>query len=241
VQAYLDLNVPGWEHLTIHESSPSNDFVARHAADYTASQYFANVPRGQYRDGIRSENLEALTLPDESVDVFVTQDVLEHVFSPEAAIREIHRVLRPGGCHVFTTPKHKGMAQTVQRARITDGEIEYLLDAAYHGNPIGDNRALVTYDYGADFEQLLSDWSAQSVLTYTTQDRALGLDAEFNEVFVIRKPRRAVAAVADVEPRAPRAPRSRRLAAVVRPVVPQRVRPALRGLLVKLDARLRRK
>jgi SAM-dependent methyltransferase len=232
VQAVLDTQAPGWEQLTVHESSPSNDFIRRFAADYTASQYFPDVPRGEYRDGVRSENIENLTLDDESVDIFITQDVLEHVFNPDAAIREIHRVLKPGGLHVFTTPKHKLLEKTVQRARLLpDGTVEHILDEQYHGNPIGDNRALVTYDYGVDFEQLLSEWAGQSVRAIHTRDRSLGLDAEFNEVFVIAKPSAPSAAVSTP------AGGTQQLAKLARRIVPRRARPAVRKVVERVATR----
>ncbi|MEP6527337.1 MAG: class I SAM-dependent methyltransferase [Nocardioidaceae bacterium] len=187
----LDDYFPDWEGREIHESSPSNDFIRRHAARYTASQLFPNVARGKYRGKVRSEDLEALTLPESSVDIFITQDVLEHVFHPDRALREIHRVLRPGGVHVFTTPKHHTLAETVQRASSgADGSIEYLLERQYHGNPIGDNRALVTFDFGVDFEERLRSWLGEAALvaTIATVDLGRGIDAEHNEVFVVRKP-----------------------------------------------------
>jgi SAM-dependent methyltransferase len=190
IQTVLDSRFPGWEQLVIHESSPSNDFISRYASQYSASQYFPDVPRGETAaNGVRSEDVENLTFGDESIDIFITQDVLEHVFRPERAIAEIHRVLKPGGAHVFTAPKHKGLLETVQRAALnSDGTIEYLLPEEYHGNPIGDNKALVTYDYGYDFEQLMSTWAGTSVEVFHTLDRSRGLDAEFNEVYVIVKP-----------------------------------------------------
>lgn len=190
IQTVLDIRFPGWEQMVIHESSPSNDFISRYASQYSASQYFADVPRGETAaNGVRSEDVENLTFDDESIDIFITQDVLEHVFSPERAIADIHRVLKPGGAHVFTAPKHKGLLETVQRAALnSDGSVEHLLPEEYHGNPIGDNKALVTYDYGYDFEQLMSTWAATSVEVFHTLDRSRGLDAEFNEVYVIVKP-----------------------------------------------------
>jgi SAM-dependent methyltransferase len=188
LQTVLDETVSGWHDLTVHESSPSNNFIERWCSDYSSSQYFADVPRGEYRDGVRSENVEALTFLDESIDLFITQDVLEHVFDPEKAIQEIHRVLRPGGAHVFTAPKHRGLDRSRRRAQLSaDGMVKHLLPEEYHGNPIGDNKALVTWDYGYDFEQLLSQWSGVGVQAHHRLDRGLGLDAEFNEVFVIRK------------------------------------------------------
>lgn len=188
LQYVLDTRFPGWEHRTVHESSPSHDFIERFAHDYTSSQYFPGIPPGSEHNGSRCENVESLTFADESIDIFITQDVLEHVFDPAAAVREIHRVLRPGGAHVFTAPKHKGLLETIQRARINqDGEVEHLMEESYHGNPVGDGKALVTFDYGYDFELLMSDWSGATVEAVHTRDRGLGLDAEFNEVFVIRK------------------------------------------------------
>jgi SAM-dependent methyltransferase len=189
LQHVLDEQFPGWEGSSLHESSPSNDFIRRYALDYSCSQFFPDVPRGATRGAIRSEDIENLTYPDGSIDIFITQDVMEHVFNPDRAIAEIHRVLRPGGAHVFTAPKHKGLLESRQRARLhPDGTVEHLLDAQYHGNPIDDGGALVTWDYGYDFEQLMSVWSGASVAAVHTVDRSFGIDAEHNEVFVIRKP-----------------------------------------------------
>ncbi|HEY2386751.1 MAG TPA: methyltransferase domain-containing protein [Candidatus Binatia bacterium] len=48
--------------------------------------------------------LERLPFPDRSFDVVSAFDVLEHVVDPETALREIHRLLRPGGVLVAATP-----------------------------------------------------------------------------------------------------------------------------------------
>jgi SAM-dependent methyltransferase len=48
--------------------------------------------------------LERLPFPDGSFDVVSAFDVLEHVVDPDAALREIHRLLRPGGVLVGATP-----------------------------------------------------------------------------------------------------------------------------------------
>jgi SAM-dependent methyltransferase len=188
VQFVLDTMFPGWENKTVHESSPSNDFISRYCSNYASSQYLEGVPLGAVVDGIRCESIEDLTFEDNSIDIFVTQDVLEHVFHPGRAVAEIMRVLRPGGAHVFTAPKHKGLIASIRRAHLrSDGSIEYIHKPEYHGNPVGDGRALVTFDYGYDFESLLSEWSRSPVQAVHTKDRSKGLDAEYNEVFVIRK------------------------------------------------------
>jgi ubiquinone/menaquinone biosynthesis C-methylase UbiE len=45
-----------------------------------------------------------IPLPADAVDCVTVLDVLEHIKDHEAAVREIHRVLRPGGCVVATVP-----------------------------------------------------------------------------------------------------------------------------------------
>jgi SAM-dependent methyltransferase len=46
----------------------------------------------------------AMNLADNSVDAFVCESMLEHVQKPEQVIAEIHRVLRPGGKLLLSTP-----------------------------------------------------------------------------------------------------------------------------------------
>jgi ubiquinone/menaquinone biosynthesis C-methylase UbiE len=47
---------------------------------------------------------ERLPFESNSIDVVVSSEVLEHIGDKEAAIREVHRVLAPGGTFLFTTP-----------------------------------------------------------------------------------------------------------------------------------------
>lgn len=49
-------------------------------------------------------NLDALPLPDASVDVVVTMQVIEHLWDLPGFLRHCHRVLRPGGLLVAATP-----------------------------------------------------------------------------------------------------------------------------------------
>jgi SAM-dependent methyltransferase len=183
----LDSFFKGWEEKNIHESSPSNDLISRYCTSYTSSQYFDGVKGGARVGGVRCENLECLTFPDCTFDIFITQDVFEHIFNPEQAAKEISRVLKPDGIHIFTAPKHKGLNKSYPRARITGNQIEHIKEEVYHGNPVGDGRALVTWDYGDDFETLISFWSNSSTTTYITRDRSLGIDGEYIEVFVTKK------------------------------------------------------
>ncbi len=187
VNYVLDKHILGWEKLTMHESSPSCNFLQRYSEHYSSSQFFEDLESGQYKDGVQCQDLEKLALPDNSIDLFITQDVMEHIFQPDLAFAEIARVLTPGGCHVFTVPKHMHLEKSYPRAIRSNASINYLFNPEYHGNPVGDGKALVTWDYGRDFESLVAKWSGCQVTTYTTINDSLGLNGEFIEVFIMKK------------------------------------------------------
>jgi SAM-dependent methyltransferase len=70
----------------------------------------------QYARSMHVDNVEFRTcggtsvpLQDESVDVVVSYDVLEHVISPPASVKELFRVLRPGGTALLVFPVYLGM------------------------------------------------------------------------------------------------------------------------------------
>jgi 2-polyprenyl-3-methyl-5-hydroxy-6-metoxy-1,4-benzoquinol methylase len=55
---------------------------------------------------VSNATLESANLPSESTDVLVMLHVIEHVPNPVATLREIHRVLKPGGHLVLETPRY---------------------------------------------------------------------------------------------------------------------------------------
>jgi SAM-dependent methyltransferase len=187
LQHILDRYFSDWSSLKIHESSPSNTLISQLCDNYSSSQFLEGVPLGSEKEGVRCENLEKLTFADETFDLVITQDVMEHVHTPKAAFNSIMRVIKPGGAHVFTAPKHPGLKSSYPRIQVTENGIEHLMKPEYHGNPVGDGRALVTWDYGDDFENLVMEWTAIPIQTYITRDRSLGLDGEYLEVFVMKK------------------------------------------------------
>jgi len=186
----LDELIPAWTQRVIHESSPGDDRIARLSSNYSFSQLDEKFPLGAALPGGGTcQNLERMTFPNDTFDAFVTQDVMEHVFDVPRAINEILRVLKPGGLHIFTTPRFPQLATTVQRASLHDGQVDYLLEPVYHGNPVGDGRALVTFDWGNDLELLFESWTGVPVETRNVVDRERGIDGAYFEVFVMQKPR----------------------------------------------------
>lgn len=148
----------GRPRVYLHEQITSfYDWAKRSlVAEVAGSEYLGpDVDAGAVIDGIRHEDALALTFADASFDLIISQEVFEHVPSIERAIDETVRVLAPGGRLLLSVPFNRGAADTVQRARIVDGQLEHLLEPAYHGNPLSDDGSLVFYDYGWDLLDML--------------------------------------------------------------------------------------
>ncbi|MFA5793497.1 MAG: methyltransferase domain-containing protein [Candidatus Brocadiia bacterium] len=52
---------------------------------------------------------QTLPFPDDSFDIVVSSEVLEHIYDKQAAIKEIYRVLKPGGRFIFSTPSREAI------------------------------------------------------------------------------------------------------------------------------------
>jgi SAM-dependent methyltransferase len=182
---------PDYRKRQIHESSPLERGVSQRlrkkCRQYSASQYFPDQPLGSFNEqyNARNETLEAMTLADASVDLVITQDVMEHVFDPAAAFREIARILKPGGAHIFTVPLVRKSEPSRPRAtRNPDGSVNYLLEAQYHGNPVDSNGALVTMDWGCDIVGAIQEVSGMPSQIIFIDDIDRGIRAEFIDVIV---------------------------------------------------------
>lgn len=186
----LNVFYPEWKKLSVHESSPGgplSNFLKRSCEKYSASHYYENIPRGNYFNGFRSEDLTKMTFDDGTFDVFITSDVFEHVFEPELAFKEIARILKPGGAHIFTMPWYPAIKKSIQRAKLENGKIIHLKDPEYHGNPISDEGSLVTFDWGSDFCSFIYESAGTPTTVYLEKNKQLGLEADLLEVFISKK------------------------------------------------------
>ena len=129
---------------------PLVEHLRRRARSVACSEYFADVPRGGLRNGIRCEDVQSLTYADASFDLLTHTEVLEHVPDDAAAFAELARVLRPGGITLFTVPMHEG-EHTVERARLHQGVLEHLHPPVYHVDPLRGGAGILAFrDYGRD-------------------------------------------------------------------------------------------
>jgi SAM-dependent methyltransferase len=126
----------GYSIYNVESNGALHRALARHSG-YVCSEYFgAEYASGQVVGGIRHENLQRLSFADRSFDLVLTSDVLEHVPEPYLAHREILRVLKPDGRHIFTVPYDQSAERDEVRARLVEGKIEYFAEPLYHGDPV---------------------------------------------------------------------------------------------------------
>lgn len=197
--AVLDSFFPDWRQLAIHESSPSgaaSEKIARECRRCVQTHWFPGVPRGAIRDGYRCEDLEQQTFGDAAFDLVVSQDVMEHVLDPGRGFAEIARTLKPGGAHVFTVPWFYWKPTLVRAARDEAGGVRHCETPDYHGNPIDANGSLVVTEWGADLCDFIHRASGLTTTAVRIRDRTQGIEAQFIEVFISRKPTAAGPAVA---------------------------------------------
>jgi len=184
---------PNWQQLAIHESSPGNrghsKLLREKAKDYTETQFFVNAPLGSKVEGVRNEDLEQQTFPDESFDLVITSDVMEHIYEPDKAFKEIHRTLKPGGAHIFSVPiinKH----QPTQRwaTKNSDGSPNFLFEPEWHGNPIDKKGSPVIFHWGFDIKDFITKHTGAACEIVYIDDLNYGIRAEYIEIIIAKKP-----------------------------------------------------
>lgn len=126
----------------------------RGARSYVDSEYIEGARPGQLIRGRRHEDLMELTFPDESLDVVITSEVLEHVADPWRAFTEIRRVLRADGRHIFSVPMIPGEMTASRSGK----------PPVYHADPLRRSGIVVHTDFGDDLPQLLAPLGFQTTV-----------------------------------------------------------------------------
>ena len=190
----IQTRYPNWRELRVHESSPGHRGASvklrEQCRHYTATQYDPALGFGRTHPnlGYRSEDLEKQTFDNEKFHLVVTQDVMEHIFDAEAAFREIHRTLKPGGAHIFTTPLvNKNKPSQRHAERKPNGTVVHLFPAEFHGNPISSEGSLVTWHWGFDITERIDNTYSSEVGLIDPTDSNMGIEAEYIEVVIQKK------------------------------------------------------
>ena len=144
--------------LDIYEPALRGPFVNafKKLPRYVRSYYWPQKPLGEVdANGVRNEDFTKLTFADDSFDLVITSDVMEHIYDYRAAFDEVLRVLKPGGIHVFSIPTDWPLPEATEaRVRVVDGIEEHIKPARYHKS--GDGTPCIVYtDFGADMIDII--------------------------------------------------------------------------------------
>lgn len=110
---YQDL-VNGRRVLHFAHETPTQRLLEPRAAWYRTADFFHDNANE------RLDLTNMPTVPDGSVDLLIAADVLEHVPDHMKGMREIFRVLSPGGWAVLTVPQKDNLEQTYSDPSVTD-------------------------------------------------------------------------------------------------------------------------
>lgn len=173
--------------VAIYEPALRGPFVQRLRGlkNYTRSYFRPDEPLGtESSDGVRNEDLTQLTFDEDSFDLIISSDVMEHLPNIELAFAETLRVLRPGGVHVFTIPNDFPFPdRTEPRVKIVNGQEIFTKPARYHNSGDG-TKCLVYTDYGADISDMLRSLGGRLAVVR----RSIAHNPSYsNATFVLRK------------------------------------------------------
>ena len=120
--------VPDSKIYIAEQSTPFFRQICRKFPHTIGSEYLGtDLPFGAQKDGIRNEDLTALTFVDNELDYIVVLDVFEHIPNFEKAFQECWRTLKPQGMLLFSVPFERNSEKNIVRAiRTPEGKTQFL-------------------------------------------------------------------------------------------------------------------
>jgi SAM-dependent methyltransferase len=99
-------------------------------------------------NGLSNQDLTQLTFPDNHFDLAVHSETLEHIHDYTKALREVERVLKPGGYQIYTIPLIHSR-RTRRRIGVDEsGRKIHILPLSSHGS---EREYPVVWEFGKDF------------------------------------------------------------------------------------------
>jgi SAM-dependent methyltransferase len=130
--------------------------LARRIPNLVGSEYVdPSLASGEIRYHRRSrkkiihQDLRHTSFPENTFDIVLHADVLEHVTHYQEVLREMYRILAPGGCTIFSVPfYHRQSHHNIHAILDEKGKILHQRPPEIHGNPLDDSGSLVFQTFG---------------------------------------------------------------------------------------------
>jgi SAM-dependent methyltransferase len=117
--------------------------LRNHFRNFIASEYLPAIWDRVKMPNTRHEDIQNLSFADASIDAYFSCEVMEHIPSVRDALCEAARVLRTGGIFIATFPFRTVEKDTLVKAVLENGQIRFLTEPEYHGNPVNSKGSLV--------------------------------------------------------------------------------------------------
>ncbi|MBI2595560.1 methyltransferase domain-containing protein [Candidatus Daviesbacteria bacterium] len=119
---------------------------------YTFSEFFNhNYSSGTKVKGVLHQDLTKLSFKEQSFDLVISGDVFEHIPDPYKAHKEVYRVLKSGGRHIFTVPFYQTEYFDEVRAQMSKRWKNILIKPPlFHQDPIREEGVLVYTIFGLE-------------------------------------------------------------------------------------------
>ena len=150
-------------------------YLTEHGTRYhkiLSNLYLSGLVTSIYKPGdALHQDLTKLTFPDNSFDLCMSFEDLEHIPDYKTVIKELYRVTKPGGHVLLSTPFILENDKTIVRATIDEkGNVKHLLKPEYHGDPVLPQGILCYYHFGWDLPDDFRDAGFTSVKVVTGYD-----------------------------------------------------------------------
>ncbi|MEL7046551.1 MAG: class I SAM-dependent methyltransferase [Pseudomonadota bacterium] len=193
LQDALDYRDGGFAIYASEAVSPLAMRLMEHVPGFVGSEYLPTEEDRQAHPEVIHQNVLALSFADASHDAYISCDVLEHVPDLDATLREAARILKPGGAFIGTVPFAAGRYDTIVKARLERGRIEYDGEPEFHGNPTRPGEGSLVFQIpGWDLLDRMRDAgfaSAQIRLSLSQRYGVFGTQTAFLSSFVATKRR----------------------------------------------------
>ena len=124
--------------------------------------------------GIMHQDITDFDFPDKSFDMYISNDVLEHVFDYKKAISESYRILSNNGILILHVPLHE-MNDIVVRSIMKDNKLYHIKTPIYHGNPLSGDGSLCVTDFGWDILKEIRSTGFKNVKIIMRRDIEKGI------------------------------------------------------------------
>jgi hypothetical protein len=127
------------------------NFLAVKHPGLIGSEYLGDsIARGAFDSrGVRNEDLTRLSFSNESFDAILSFDCFEHMPDFASGMKEVARVVKPGGRLMWSVPFRSDLERNLRRATLeANGSIIHHEPPEYHGDPINSDGCLCFTHFG---------------------------------------------------------------------------------------------